>query len=276
MMETPFRISVLAATGVLVMASGCAPSSGPEPDDTAAGVESSDWTPPPLTDAESDLPDPVAVVRRTAEFMRSQPELLMEAMVTFGAPQESGQMLHFDVLERLAVRRPDKLAWVTLNDDGTVDRGWLSDGEFTLLKQPLNMWGSVSVPSAIPEAVDRLVGEYDMDVPFEDLLAVDPAERWVGEGATSVEYIGEEWVHGSWTDHVAMRKPGFDLEMWIRRGAEPFPAKIMVVLTAEEGMPSYVARFRRWSTTLPDGDATFEFTPPADAQRVDVAPVVQP
>jgi hypothetical protein len=138
------------------------------------------------------------------------------------------------------------------------------------------MWGSVSVPSAIPDAVERLVGEYDLDVPFEDLLAVDPAERWVGEVATSVEYIGEEWVHGSWTDHVAIQKPGVDLEVWIRHGSEPFPAKIMVVLTDEEGMPSYVARFRRWSTTLPDGDATFEFTPPADAQRVDVAPVVRP
>jgi hypothetical protein len=235
-----------------------------------------EWNPPPLSDGDAELPDPVAVLRRTAEFMQSHSELIMEAMITFGAPQEGGQTLHFDALERVAMRRPDKMAWVTLSDDGTVDRGWLSEGQFTLLKQPANMWGTISVPSAIPEAVGILVGEYDLDVPFQDLLSGDPAERWIGEDATSVEYVGEEWLLGSWTDHVAVRKPGVDLEVWIRQGAEPFPAKMMVILTEDEGRPSYVARFRRWSTSLPQGDATFEFTVPDDAQRVEVTPVVSP
>lgn len=270
------RVGTIAAVGVIIFVPGCTPADGPESADAGTAAESPDWTPPPLPEASAELPEPGALLRRTAEFIKGQASLAMEAMVTFGAPQESGQTLHFDVLERLAMQRPDKLAWITLNDDGTVEQGWLSEGEFTLLKQPANMWGSVPVPSAIPDAVNRLVEEYDLDVPFQELLAADLAQRWSDEDLSSLEYIGEEWVLGSWTDHVAMRRPGVDFEIWIRHGPEPFPAKMMVVLTEEEGRPSYVARFRNWSTTLPDGDATFEFTPPADAQRVEVAPVIRP
>ncbi len=271
-----WRVGVVVATVAFGLALGCAPTDRPESSEPATGAESADWTPTPLPDGDTEPPDAGTVVRRAAEFIQSQPEFLTEAMVTFGALQESGQTLHFDVLERVAIRRPDKLAWVTLHDDGTVDRGWLSAGQFTLLKQPINMWGTISVPSAIPEAVDRLVEEYDLDVPFQDFLSPETAERWAGEDATSLEYIGEEWVLGSWTDHVAMRKPGIDFELWVRQGPEPFPAKMMVVYTEDEGRPTYVARFRRWSTTLPEGDATFEFTAPGDAQRVDVTPVIRP
>ncbi len=244
----------------------------------AAGAvaEGADWTPPPLPEGASELPDARALIQRTVQFVGSQPELLIEATITYGAVQESGQTLHFDELERLALRRPDQLAWITLNDDGTTDQAWLSDGTFTLLKQPANLWGSVSVPASVPAAVERLVNEYSLDVPFQDLLAADPGERWIGERVTSAEYVGEEWVQGQWTDHVAMRQPGVDYEMWLRHGDEPFPAKMMIVFTDEEGRPSYTARFRRWATSLPEGDATFAFTPPPDAERVDVTPVVRP
>jgi len=276
MNRTPWHFGSVAVSGILVFTAGCAATDGTEPTDADAEVASADWSPPPLPEGSADPSDPGALLRRTAEFIKSQPQLGIEAMITFGAAQESGQTLHFDVLEWLAIQRPDKLAWVTLNDDGTVEQGWLLDGRFTLLKQPANMWGSVSVPSAIPAAVDRLADWYDLDVPFEELLSADLVQRWGGDGQSSLTYVGEEWVHGSWTDHVAMRRPGVDFEIWIRQGPEPFPAKMMVTLTEEEGTPSWVARFRTWSTMLSEGDATFEFTAPADAQKVEVAPVIRP
>jgi hypothetical protein len=64
--------------------------------------------------------------------------------------------------------------------------------------------------------------------------------------------------------------------MWVRQGDEPFPAKMTIAFVDEEGRPSYTARFRRWSTALPEGDATFEVVLPEDAQQVEVAPVVRP
>jgi hypothetical protein len=223
-----------------------------------------------------DLPDPRTLIRRTAEFISTQPEFLLEAVITYGAVQESGQTLHFDAIERVAVRRPDQLAWAVLEDNGSMERGWLSDGVVHVLRQPANLTGSLAVPRPIPAAVERMVDDYGLNVPFQDLLANEPGERWIGEGVTHVEYVGEEWVQGTWTHHLAVRQPGVDLEMWIRQAGEPFPVRMAIVFTEEEGRPSHTARFRRWSTTLPNGDATFEVVSPEGVQRVDVAPVARP
>ncbi|MHC4233576.1 MAG: DUF2092 domain-containing protein [Planctomycetota bacterium] len=233
------------------------------------------WTPPALTDDVLDTEDAQEIVGRMADFMNAQQVLLTEALVTYEVLQETGQKLQFDLLQRMAVRKPDRLFWVTLRDDATVDSAWYSDGRFTMLKQPANLWGQIDVPPTIPETVDRLVSEYSLDVPFRDILAADPGDLWLGDEATSAWYIGEAWVEGVWTDHIAFRKPGVDFELWVQKGATPFPMKMAIVYPEEEGLPSYVARFRKWSTSIPS-TIRFEFTPPPGSERVEVVPVSVP
>jgi len=206
------------------------------------------------------------------DFMGGQEELMLEALVSYGALQESGQMLHFDLLQRMVMRKPDRLFWVTLYDDATADSAWFGDGAFTLLKQPANLWGQINVPNTIPAMVQRLVDEYSLDVPFRDILAGDPAELWLGEDVSDVQYVGEAWVEGAWTEHVAIRKPGVDFELWVLKGDEPFPAKMVVVFTEEEGRPTYLARFRKWATSVPAGSLP-EFAPPPDSERLELTPV---
>ena len=261
------RLSLLA---LLVGAAGCDQQmreAGPETADRA-------WTPPALSDGDWVEPEGREVVQRTIDFMGAQTQLLTEALVSYQAVQESGQKLHFDLLQRMAVQRPDKLHWVTLNDDGSTDSAWFTDGRFTLLRQPANVWGVIRVPPAIPEMVRRISDVYDVDVPFGDILASDLTELWLGEEVTEVWWVGEAWVEGYWTDHVAVRKPGGDLELWVRKGDEPFLAKMAVTFTEADGQPTYEARFRKWMTALPTDMTDFTFTPPADAEQVEVVPVI--
>ena len=267
-----FRMPVKEAI-LLLLTAACSGPGGGNP--TRGQIEGANWTPPRLPEVDSELPDPGDLLRGAVDFLAGQPEVSVEAVVTYGAVQPSGQVLHFDLLQRVAVGRPDRLAWVTLDSDGTVQRGFVANGRATLLLEPANMWGVVDVPPSIDEAVDLLTTEYDLDVPFPDLLAANPSTRWAGDDVLAVEYVGEEWVQGAWTDHVALRKPWVDVEIWIRQGAEPFFSKMTVVFTEEEGRPSYTARFREWSTSHPDGAMTFGFTPPEGAQRVDLVPVVR-
>ncbi len=240
--------------------------SSPGPGDDAG------WAPPALTDDAAEDPDPRAIVRRMTDFIGGHEELMLEALVSYGALQESGQMLHFDLLQRMAIRKPDRLFWVTLYDDATADSAWFADGAFTLLKQPANLWGQIDGPNTISAMVTRLVDEYSLDVPFRDILAGDPAELWLGEDVSAVQYVGEAWVEGAWTEQVAIRKPGVDFELWIRKGDEPFLAKMAVVFTEEEGRPTYLARFRKWATSVPAGSLP-EFAPPPDSERLELTPV---
>ncbi len=261
------RLSLLA---LLVGAAGCDQQmreAGPETADRA-------WTPPALSDEDWEEPEGREVVQRTIDFMGAQTQLLTEALVTYQAVQESGQILHFDLLQRMAVQRPDKLHWVTLNDDGSTDTAWFTDGRFTLLRQPANLWGVIRVPPTIPEMVRRISDVYDLDVPFGDILAADLTELWLGEEVTEVWWVGEAWVEGYWTDHVALRKPGADVELWVRKGDEPFLAKMAVTFTEADGQPTYVARFREWATSVAEVEADFSFVPPEGSEQVEVVPVV--
>jgi len=240
---------------------------------SAAKEEESPWSQPALSAPSRDITDGRAIVQNHLDFMHSHSELAFEALATYGAVQENGQQIHFDMLQRVAIRRPHRIFWMIIFDDASSHTAWCSNGEFTLLKQPENIWGRVKVPPTIPEAVARISTEYRIDVPFVDILSGDPAELWLGEDVLSVYYVGPAWIEGHWTDHIAIRKPGIDIELWFRQGDEPFPKKIETIYTAEPQQPRYTARFRKWSTKVAKGSIP-KFEPPTGSEKVEVVPVV--
>ena len=229
------------------------------------------WEPLALQDDEPALEGREIIMRLTG-FLGNQPEIMTEAFVTYQAMQDSGQKLHLDLLQQIVVHQPDKLYWKTLHDDASVETAWFSDGRFSLLKEPSNVWGQIDGPNEIPDMVDLLATQYGVTVPFRDLLSEGLANIWLSDEVTSVVYVGEAWVAGAWTDHVAIRKPGIDFELWIRKGPEPFLDKLTVVFTEEPGMPTHSARFLKWATTISD-PAVFQPAVPTDAERVDMVPV---
>lgn len=233
------------------------------------------WRPPALADDAGLMPEGRDVVQRMVDFMKANQELAFEARVTFESVQESGQKLQFEMLQRVVMRKPDQIFWVTLRDDATVDSAWYDNGSITMLRQPANAWARIYMPGDIAEMVQELVSDYVVDVPFPDLLSGDPQELWLGDDVASIWYVGEAWVEGRWTDHVAIRKPGVDIQIWVQQD-DPFPAKTAIVFTEDEGMPGYTARFGKWSTTLPADPTLFQFTPPPEAERIDVVPVIDP
>jgi hypothetical protein len=261
--ETNMKNYLLASV-LVALAIGCG---APTP------VEDDVWSPSALSEDVGELPEGREIVQRMIDFMRGHEELAVEARVTYESVQEFGQKLQFDMLQRIAMRKPDKLFWVTLRDDATQDRAWFDGGRFRVIRQPANMWGEIRLPGEIPEAIQVLVDQYMIVVPFPDILSVDPIDRELGDEITSIWYVGEAWVDGKWTDHVAIRKPGADTQIWVQQD-EPFPAKMAIVYTEEEGLPGYTARFGKWSSALPADPELFEFTIPPDAERVEVVPVI--
>lgn len=262
------RKLTLLVSGLLVILTVPCPA-------VAQAIQETDaWTPSALEEADGDLPEAREVVQRMVDLLKNTTELSLEARVTYEAVQESGQKLQFDMLQRITMRKPDEIYWTTLRDDATSDRAWYVDNQFSMVRQPANVWAQIFLPGGISEMAEVLVTQYNVDVPFPDILSTGFEELWLGDDVISVQYVGEAWVGGAWTDHVAIRKPGADIELWIQHG-NPVLAKMAVVFTEEEGMPSYTARFSKWSATLPDDPSLFEFTPPPGAERIEPVPVVE-
>jgi hypothetical protein len=260
----------IALVTTLLVAGACQPPD--EPSLEVGMPQEAIWRPTALAGDGMELPDARDVVLRMTEFMGNHDDLWFQALVTYEAVQEDGRKLNFDLLQQMAIRRPDRLFWMTLRDDGSTNSAWFYRGDFTLLKQPANIWGQVDLSPNITEAVESLVYEYNLDVPFADMLMSEAGELWLGEEVTSMEYVGEAWVEGYWTDHIALRMPGADVQVWVRQGAESFPSRLNITYTEEEGQPSYSARFRNWGTTLPEG-ALPAFVPPPESEELEVVAV---
>jgi hypothetical protein len=251
---------------LLALMSACAGST-----ETA---EDPGWSPVALSGEAGDLPEGRDVVRRVIDFMQSQDRLAFEVIATYEVVQDNGQKLQFDMLQRVALDRPRRLYWVTLHDDAGSETAWLADGTFTMVRQPANVWGQVTVPPTLMAGVSRIAEDYDVPVPFVDLLSGEASELWLGQDVEWVNYIGEAWVDGQWTDYVALRGPGADVQLWFRQGDEPFPVKMAIVHTDEDGLPKFSARFRQWSTQIPDG-AIPPFVPPDGSEQLEIVPVTR-
>lgn len=264
-----WRAIVGGICNLVVLALVLTPATSP----AAAGDDF--WSPPALTGEAGELPDGRDVIRRAIDFMDSHEQIAFEALVTYESLQENGQKLQFDMLQRVALRRPDRIHWVTLNDDATSETAWYRDGTFTLLKQPANLWGRVKVPPTLARAISTVSQEYNVVVPFVDLLSGDVGELWLGEEVEWVDYIAEAWAEGYWTDHVALRRPGVDVELWFRQGDEPFLVKMSFIHTDETGLPAFSARFRKWASEIPK-DAIPKFVAPEGSEQVEIAPVIEP
>ena len=254
----------------LPLLAGCM-QAPPEPE-KAAGFERA-WSPPPLAEDAGDLPDARGVVQRAIDFVSSHERLGFEVIATYEVLQDNGQKLQFDMLQRVAFERGSRLYWVTLNDDAATETAWCEGGTFTMIRQPANVWGQVKVPVSLPSAISTVADEYGVSVPFVDLLSGDAAEFWLGDDVEWVDYIGEAWAEGHWTDHVALRRPGADIQLWFRADDEPFPIKMTIVRTDDEGLPAFSARFREWKMQIPDGSIP-DFAPPEDGEQLEIVPIV--
>ena len=242
---------------------------------SAATAQEDAWSPPSLSGEAAELPEGRDVVQRVIDFMKTHEQLGFEAIATYEVVQENGQKLLFAMLQRMVLERPRRIYWVTLYDTAATDTAWIQDGTFTMVRQPANLWGQLRVPPTLEDAVSRIAQEYNVPVPFVDMLSGDVAELWLGEDVQWVNYIGEVWVDGQWADHVALRKPEADIQLWFRKGDEPFPIKMVIVHTAEDGLPAFSAQFRQWSTQIPDG-AIPKFEPPEGSSKIEIVPVVRP
>ena len=227
-------------------------------------------TPPPPPSLD-ELPPVEQVLEQMAEFLASQQEFSFRAFVTYEAVQDDGQKLSFDVVNSVSVGKPDRMFWVTIHDDGSVDSVWFADGVLSVVKRPDDVYGQVETPMDIAGMID-VADAYALVVPFGDILRGDAAEFFLDEVESAIN-VGQAWVGGEWTDHIAVRQPDVDVELWVRSVGEPVPVKLKVIYKLADGAPTFSARIRDYDFAPRFDASTFQFVAPPDADRVQVAPV---
>ena len=211
--------------------------------------------------------DPVAVdaLRKMGANLRT---LKSFAVKVNGAKDEvmaDGQKIQLSGTVKYVVRSPDKFRADIQTD--RKQRTILYDGRTLTLYAPrMHYFATVEAPPTVGEMLDVVRDKYGVELPVADLFLWGTERDGVKE-LTAARYVGPAIIDGAMTDHYAFRQKDTDWQIWIERGSNPLPRKLVITTTNEPTQPQYAATIT-WNLAASTEDGIFAFVPPKDAAKI--------
>jgi hypothetical protein len=81
-------------------------------------------------------------------------------------------------------------------------------------------------------------------------------------------YVGESIVDGVMCDHLALRNEKLDVQVWIEKGNEPVPRRMVITHKKLQGQPRVWVQFTEWDFSPELSEHIFTHSPPQNAERV--------
>jgi hypothetical protein len=105
-------------------------------------------------------------------------------------------------------------------------------------------------------ARDRL----DIVAPAQDFIHRD-AFTILMDGVESALHLGATYVEGRVCDHLAFSAPenGTDWQIWIQRGEQPLPRRIVITSRDVLNAPQFAVHIRQWNLAPDIAAGLFEF-----------------
>jgi hypothetical protein len=223
--------------------------------------------PSPAAAATAQDPAARAKLLEMANFIAGAPGLSVTMRSGYDAVQADGQRIEFGERRRILMQRPDRIRVEVERSDG--ERGGLTyDGRWiTAFNARENVYARVEKVSTVDDILVYMVRDLRATVPLARMLRTGfPAD--VEKRATEVRLVEENTLFDVPTDHLAVRTPDVDLQLWIAKGPQPLPRRVVITYRNDPGQPQFRADLYDWQIAPKfDADA-FAFTPPADAERI--------
>jgi hypothetical protein len=255
-MTTTRRASALAVS-VLVLATVPAFAQAPAP-------------PPAAKESESRIePRADEAVKKMSAFLAADKTFSVEAEETFDAEFARAYRIALTNVRTITIERPSRFAADASGD--TLHRSsWFDGKSLSVLNRKANAYAVLEMPGTIDQVLDTLAADYEVVLPLSDLLYSDPYATLM-EGVLYGKYLGLHQAAGVPCHHLTFGQEGVEWQLWIDAGAQPLPRKLAIAYWELAGVPQYQATFRRWNLSPRLEAGLFQFKPPSDAKKVDLA-----
>lgn len=221
----------------------------------------------PSLAAQTESPDPAALLQEMSSYLKSLEAFELRADVTFDdAPlpdtkvQYSGSMV-------VQLRRPDRLH-VTYKDDLSDRELWLDGSMVTLLGPAENLWASTTAESTIDATLSKLAADYGLSFPLEDLFVSDPHARLVAN-VKAQRYLGLHDVKGVPCHHLIFGQEDINWQVWIEAGSNPLVRKVVITYKTAPMAPQFTVVVTGWDLNPSLPDSRFHPEIPDDAAKID-------
>jgi hypothetical protein len=209
-------------------------------------------------DGEKQLMDMATKIAGAKQFSVSM-------LMGYDAVQKSGQKIEFGEMRKVLVSRPNHMRIDTQQSDSDTG-GMIFEGkEITLFNTSENVYSQTKLPGDLDAALRYAVGYLGVRVPLARMLvSTFPAE--LQRLTRSVDYVEQNTLGEMPTAHIACRTDDLDYQVWIAK--DSLPRRIILTYKNEPGQPQFWAEFTDWNLTPKVSDATFTFTPPKGAEKI--------
>jgi hypothetical protein len=217
--------------------------------------------------AQADIEEDAAkVLGEMSEYLGSLQRFSVDYDVETEVVSYDGQKLQFASSGEIEVQRPDKLH--------ASRKGAVAEFELILDGKVLSLFGKkvnafYQVPAAtIDEAINLLRNDVGFDAPGADLLSEKPLQQTETD-TTSGTHVGMAFLNGVEVHHLAFRGKEVDWQLWVSEGKNPLPLKYVITSKWVTASPEYSIEFRNWNTSPSIDGASFVFTTPKDAKKLE-------
>ncbi len=259
--RTATRPAVLAA---LMAVAACATTSAGAQQAPAPAAQASAA---PASAAPADARDPkaIAALEAAGRHLRSLKTFDVRADTTTDEVMTTGQKLQFGGTVRYRARLPDRL-----RAEVRTDRIWRDlyyDGSTLTQYAPrMKYYATVEARGTVGEFVERAERDLGVEIPLADLFLWG-TDRAGLQAITSAQHVGPARIGGRDCEHYAFRQEGVDWQLWLRKGPQPLPCKIVITTLDDPAQPQFAALFD-WNVAPSFDAGTFRFAPPKDARRI--------
>lgn len=209
-------------------------------------------------------PEARAVMERMTATLRGLSNFRVDARVSRDELVSYGYKLQRQERSTLVVQRPDKLRAEISGD--IRNRSFVYDGK-QLWMHSADDQAFVRTPAAntLAQLLDNLIGA-GIDMPMIDVL-YQGANGNLAEAVRGGVWVGESSVDGVPCDQLAFRQAEVDWQIWVQKGEQALPRKIVITTRYEFGEPQFQA-VMDWNLQPGIGAATFAFTAPRGAAEI--------
>jgi hypothetical protein len=185
----------------------------------------------------------------------------------YDAVQDTGQKVEFGAVRRILLSRPNSLRIETEDRDGSHRRLYFDGKALTLFSPGAKIYASVAHPGSVDQVVQYLIDELQTPVPLSMLLLTTLPQH-MEQRVSEIGTVAEEKLDGREAVHLAARSDDADLQVWVAKGEQPVPLRVVITYKDAEGEPQFRATLRDWNFNPRVDASAFIFAPPPDALAV--------
>ena len=217
--------------------------------------------------------DAMEVLQRMQAFLKKQTAVRINFREERAEPQADGTFKTAKRLRSIAVRRPNRLR--AAGHEGDTTRRFYYDGSSaTVYDVENNAYSVVPFNGPNTDLLDHMRNTYGVTVPLADFLREDTLDN-LKSLVTRHQYMGREKVEGKPCDALLLLTKDAECRLWIQASEQmPVLRKVAIMYSKEPGTPTYSATVVDWIKPEKGfDDVFFSFTPPVNADLIDILPV---